>query len=151
MDNVGSVSLCGGFFVDTSVPTISGTSLKDTVLNSSSWAKVGNSASVTATILNTDSAHIWADLSLLTGNAGDSHIACSAPTAGVSCTYAGNVATYTFTIGSVTQNVARIVTLSTQNSAGLNDTSATASITVDSTPPGITANTLTSPNGSEIW
>ena len=151
LDNTGSVSTCGAFSVDTSVPVISNATLKDTILNSSSWGKIGNTITLTANIANTDASHIWADLSLLTGNGGDTHVACSAPGAGITCSYVAGVVTYSFTIGSVTQNVSRIATLAAQNTVGINDTSANASITIDSTAPGITASTITSPNGGEIW
>lgn len=119
MGNTGSGSTCDDFHVDTSVPTISNTLITDTTLSSTTFAKSGDAIQVTATIPNTNTAHIWINAAELTGNAAHTAIQCSAPVAGVTCTYSSNIVTYSFTagFGGALSNGTRQVQITAQNTS----------------------------------
>ena len=88
MDNIGAATSCDDFHIDTNVPVITLQKITDTNLNSVTYTKTADTVEVTANITNTNSAHIWADLSSLTGNAAHNNVLCSAPgIADISCSY----------------------------------------------------------------
>lgn len=75
--------------IDTTMPTVSSLVVTDTSIASASYGKTGDAVSITAALTNTDATKIQADLSQLTGNASHTGVVCSAPPAGISCSYAG--------------------------------------------------------------
>lgn len=153
MGNTGSVSSCDGFLVDTNLPTISSQSVLDQTISNSTYAKTGDTMLVSASIANTDSAHIWLDMSSLAGNIAYNDVPCSAPPSGITCSYSSGVASYGFIAGfsgTVTNGV-RQVQFRAQNTSGLNETTALSSITVDTVAPSVSASAITSPNGGETW
>lgn len=154
MGNTGSLATCDDFSVDTNLPTISGQAINDDTLTSTTYTKTGDAVRVTATIANTDANHIWLDMSSLAGSATYNNVLCAnTGTPSITCTYSSGIATYSFNVGfagSVSSG-ARQVQFHSQNTAGLNDQTAIASTTADNAAPSVAANSLTSPNGGEIW
>ena len=146
MENVGTVSSCDTFYINTDVPSFSLSSITDTVLNSTTYTKGGNNLIIKSTITNTDSGHIW----LAANSIKDSsyaNISCASPVSGVTCSYVSNIATYTFAAGasgSLASGVKQ-VQFSASNIAGINTGTTLASITLDNTAPTIGASTLLSP------
>ena len=114
--------------------------------------KSSDTLQISATITNTDAAHIYLDASELTASASHTGVLCSAPGAGISCSYAANVVTYSFTAGfaGAVSNGTRQVQFTAQNTSGLLPQTAIVSITSDSTAP-IVGSVITAPTGASIW
>jgi hypothetical protein len=154
IDNVWNIwitSNCDSFLVDTSIATISNLSITDTTLNSTSFTKSWNSISITASLSNTNSWKITADLSALTWNATHTGVLCSSPVSWVSCSYTSSIVTYTFNVAfawSVAEAV-RQATLYVSNVWWTQSANSTSSITVDNTAP--TSWTISSPSWTIWW
>ena len=151
--NVGSTSSCSSFTVDTSSPTISSQLITDMTSSSTTYTKSTRTIHITANVTNTDTSHIWLDLAPLSGASGLSAVSCASPAYGVTCSLASGVVTASFVVGfsgSVSDG-SRSASIHIQNPAGINDQTASTSITVVNTPPSVSASTITSPNGGEIW
>ncbi|MDD4151216.1 MAG: hypothetical protein PHR68_01250, partial [Candidatus Gracilibacteria bacterium] len=146
MENIGTISSCDNFYINTNVPGFSNASIKDTVLNSTSYTKDGNNLVIKSTITNSDSSHIWLNASTLKDGS-YSNISCSSPVSGVTCDYSSNIATYTFTSGSAIGNSGvKQVQFTATNISGINTGTTLTSITVDNTLP--VAPTISSPSSS---
>lgn len=153
MGNIGTSSTCDTFDVDTNLPTISGQTITDQTLSSTTYTKNGNTLAITANINNTNAAHIWLDASAVSGNSFYNDVLCSAPPTGITCNYNAGTVTFGFNTsfsGTVASGV-RQVQFRAQNTSGLNEQTALASITVDNNAPSVSVSTITSPNGGEIW
>ena len=152
LDTIGAISRCATFKTDTTVPVISAVAVKDTVLNSVTYTKDGDDLTITATIPNTDADHLWLDASALATGPSYADMLCSAPAAGVTCSYASNQVTYSFRAGFAgsTGNGSRQITLRAQNISGGNEQTAVSAITADNASPVVSGNTIVSPNGGEF-
>lgn len=156
LSNTGSTSSCDNFTVDTNVPVISSQIIKDTSLNNFSYTKNWNNIQVTANISNTDSSHIWLNMSsLVWWGSTYNNVLCSAPwTASVSCSYNAWVVTYMFPTwfaGAIT-DWSKSLVLTSQNIWWLYPQTKNLTITVDNTAPSVAADTITFPNGGEsLW
>jgi len=80
MENVGTISSCDNFYINTNVPNFSAASMTDTVLNSTSYAKGGNNLVIQSTITNSDAGHIWLNASTIKDSSYAS-ISCASPIA----------------------------------------------------------------------
>lgn len=148
MGNIGAISSCDTFLIDTTIPTIENQKITDlNNNNSTSFTKSWNTIEITADLTNTDSTKIKADLSSLTGNASHTWVLCSAPVSWVSCSYTSGKVTYSFIVwfSGVVSEIVRQIKLIVSNISEVNIIEKFASITVDNTPP-ITA-TISSPIG----
>lgn len=135
------------------MPSITGQTILDQTISNSNYAKTGDTIRVSANIANTDSSHIWLDMSSLAGSVAYNDVLCSTPPSGVTCSYSSGVATYGFIagFGGLVSNGSRQVQFRVQNTSGLNETTALSSITVDTMAPSVSASAITSPNGGETW
>lgn len=151
MENIGTASSCDTLYINTNVPSFSLASITDTVLNSTSFTKGGNNLIIKSTITNTDSGHVWLAATSIKDSS-YANILCAAPVSGVTCTYASNIATYTFAAGAsgALSSGVKQVQFTATNTAGINTGTTTASITLDNTAPVITANTITAPISGTI-
>lgn len=154
MYNTWTTSSCDDFTVNTQVPTISNSSIIDTTISSSLYAKSTDTIRIQADILNTDSSHIWLNAQNLAWSATYNNVLCSIPwTVNISCTYSAWTVTYEFPIWfawALTDGSKQVV-LSSQNTSWLNDQTKNLSITVDNTSPSVWASVITAPNGWEVW
>lgn len=146
MENIGTFSSCDNFYINTNVPNFSSSSITDTVLNSTSYTKGGNNLVIKSTITNTDASHIWLNASSIKDSS-YANISCASPISGVTCNYAANIATYTFSAGAsvALSSGVKQAQFTATNIAGINTGTTLASITLDNTVPTIAASTLTSP------
>lgn len=146
MENVGTMSSCDNFYINTDVPNFSAASIKDTVLNSTAYTKGGDTLVIGSTITNTDSGHIWLNASSIKDGS-YANISCASPVSGVTCTYAADIATYTFSVGALASLPSGVkqVQFTATNIAGINTGTTLASTTLDNTAPLIATNTITSP------
>lgn len=149
--NIWTTSTCDSFIVDTSIPTITNLKITDTTLNSTTYGKAGDTIIVTATLTNTNSWKITANLSALTWNSSHTAVSCANPVSWVTCSYNAWALNYSFILWygwSVTEAV-RQTTLNVSNPWDTNSTSAVSSITVDNTNP--TSWTISSPSWTIWW
>ncbi|MBW7954500.1 hypothetical protein H3C61_01675 [Candidatus Gracilibacteria bacterium] len=139
LGNIGQISNCDSFLVDTTIPTIENLLIKDLNINSTSFTSSGNDLEITANLTNTDLNHIIADLSLLTGNSSHTGVICGSPISGISCSYNLGVVKYSFKTGFAGNigEASKSITLNVSTPSGVTTISKNISITVDSTPPTI--------------
>lgn len=78
MENVGTISSCDNFYINTDIPNFSSASITDTVLNNTSYTKGGNSLVIQSTITNSDSSHIWLNASTIKDSS-YANISCASP------------------------------------------------------------------------
>ncbi|MEK7164818.1 MAG: fibronectin type III domain-containing protein, partial [Patescibacteria group bacterium] len=134
---------------DTVVPAINSITLTNTTLGGTAIFKNTNNIVLTATITdNLGQAsmgvnNINADLSAITGNAGDNAVVPA------SYNTANGLATWTAVAGNVATDGAKNVPINATDLAG-NAGNASNSITADNTAPAITAATLTSPSAAGL-
>ncbi|EKD30047.1 MAG: BNR repeat-containing glycosyl hydrolase [uncultured bacterium (gcode 4)] len=136
MENVGTISSCDNFYINTDVPSFSASSITDTVLNSTSYTKGGNTLIIRSTITNTDSWHIWLNASSI-NDSSYANISCATPVSGVTCNFASNIATFTFATGALgsLSSATKQVQFTATNIAGINTGTTLTSITLDNTAP----------------
>lgn len=152
MENMGTLSSCDNFYINTNVPSFSTTSITDTILGSTTYTKWGDTLVIKSTIANTDSGHIWLNAtSLKDSSYGD--ISCATPVYWVTCAYVWNVATYTFTTGALSSLSSGVKQsqFTATNISWVNTGTTLASITLDNTAPTIGTNTLFSPISGTFW
>jgi hypothetical protein len=128
--NIWTTSTCDSFTVDTSIPTITNLKITDTTLNSTTYAKAGDTITVTATLTNTNSGKITANLSALTWNSSHTAVSCANPVSWVTCSYNAWALNYSFILWygwSVTEAV-RQTTLNVSNPWNTQSTSSVSSI-----------------------
>ncbi|MCK9272252.1 lamin tail domain-containing protein [Candidatus Gracilibacteria bacterium] len=153
VSNIGTTSTCDNFTINTSIPVISGIVVKNDSLSPISYTKTPNTINLIANISNTNSANITANLSEISGSGGLTSALCSAPPSGVTCTYTAGVVTYTFNVGyyGAVSNGLKWMTITANNTAGINTRSSSVSVTVDNTAPTITGTPITAPIVSSVW
>ncbi|EKD65782.1 MAG: BNR repeat-containing glycosyl hydrolase [uncultured bacterium (gcode 4)] len=153
MSNLWTTSACDSFSVNTSIPVISSLSIKNNWGTPITYTKTADTIKITANVVNSNTDNISINLSSLTGNWSHTNVVCSAPGAGISCTYVGWVVTYTFAVwfaGAVT-NWLKWTTLTTNNTDGINTQNSSISVTVDNTAPAIVGTPITAPISSSVW
>lgn len=147
LGNYGITSNCDSFVINTNIPSFSSTTIKDTVLNSTSYAKINNKIEIQSTILNTDINNIWLDASVLKDNT-YINLSCANPwISWVTCTYNSNIAKFTFDwwfTWALTSGVKQ-VQFKVANTSWINTGTTLASITLDNTNPIISGNPIISP------
>ncbi len=149
--NESSFSSCDDFEVNSNIPTFSNTSITDTIISNTSYAKDGNTIEIKADILNTNINNISADLSAVSWNAWDTSVLCSSPWAGITCTYIWNSLTYWLTLwyNWTINEWVRQVNITANNTSGINTKNKLISITVDKNNPNVTTDAIIFPNGWE--
>lgn len=150
MNNVWTTSSCDDFVVDINIPEVQNISIKDTVINSTSYTKIGRLVDVSATIANTNKSNVTANLTSLLWAWYDS-VNCATPLSGVTCAQAGNIYTFSFQVwASITEWVKQVRFIANNTSWVNTQTWNWMSITVDNTNP--TSWTISSPASlSVIW
>lgn len=154
MENTGGLSTCDDFTIDTSVPNISSLAIKDGGGNALLYVKDADPVTVSASIANTDSGHIWLDMSALAKNAAYANVNCANTlNPAITCSYIGGVVNYVFLAGfaGTLGDGTRGITLHAQNISGGNDQTAYTSVTADNTVPVIDAGTFTAPVSGTVW
>ncbi len=154
MVNIWDYSSCDDFVVDDTVPTISNAQIKDTTLDSTTYTTSWSNIEVSANISNTNSSHIWLDMTTLAGVSYPS-VNCSNPQdVNITCNYTEGTVTYFFPVwfsGFVSQWT-RQVNFTAQNTVWANEQTKIASITYDDIAPSVDPTTITFPNGGEtLW
>jgi hypothetical protein len=149
--NIWTISDCDSFMVDTSIATISNLKITDTTLSGTLFSKSWDNISVTATLTNTNSSKITANLSWVTWNASHTWVLCSSPDTWITCSYSAWVVTYGFIswFGWTISDGVKQVTLYVSNVWWTQTANSTSSITVDNTVP--TTWTISSPTGTIWW
>lgn len=152
MWNTWWLSTCDNFNVNTSIPTLASASIRDTILNSTSYTKWWNALQIISTITNSNSAHIWLNAASLTGTTDYNSIQCSNPPAWVTCNYASNTVTYSFPwVSSSLSSWSKQVQFTASNTAWINTWTLNTSTTVDNTSPAIAGTPITAPTTWTIW
>lgn len=153
VNNIWTLSACDNFTINTSIPVISSISVKNNTGTPISYTKTTDTIKITANISNTNSANITANLSEISGSWGLTAALCSAPPTWVTCTYAGWIVTYTFDVWHfwAVTNWLKWITLTANNTAGINTRSSSVSVTVDNTVPTITGTPITAPIITSVW
>lgn len=152
LNNTWTLSSCSNFIVDTTLPQISNQKITDTTINSTFYSKTSDLLQVSASITNTDTNHIWLDMSSLAGSTNYNFLKCADAVGSVSCSYSAWVVTYSFAAWfswALTQWV-RQVQFTSSNSAGLNTWTALTFITVDNAAPTV-GPVITAPISSSTW
>jgi len=145
MDNIWTSSVCNNFRVDTSIPSYSNYQIEDTTISSTSYFMNNDTIEITSTITDTDIDHIWLDISEITWNVAHNNELCSTPSATITCTYIGDIVTYSFNAWAWIIDWVKQVNFNSQNTSGWNDTTQSISITADSTDPVVNSDALTAP------
>ncbi len=150
MENIGTISSCDNFYINTDVPSFSASSITDTILNSTSYTKGGDNLIMQSTITNTDSGHIWLNASSINDST-YANISCASPVSGVTCNYTSNIATYTFATGALgsLSSATKQVQFTATNIAGINTGTTLTSITLDNTSP--TPPSINTPVTSSVY
>lgn len=153
VSNVWTTSACDSFSVNTTIPVISNLSIKNNGWTPITYTKIADTIKITASVVNSNSDNISINITSLTGNWAHTNVVCSAPGAGITCTYVGWVVTYTFAVGfgGAVANGLKWVTLTTNNTDWINTQTANTSVTVDNTAPAITGTPITAPIISSVW
>lgn len=153
LNNTGSVSWCDSFTINTFLPVFSNYSIKDTVLNSTSYSKWWNNIEITSKIDNTDISHIWMDASSLKDST-YSNISCAAPwISWVSCSYNSWIAKYIFSswFSVWLSSWVKQAKFTSTNTAWINTWTVLTSITLDNSIPVISWSPITSPTSWSIF
>jgi len=151
MSNTWAISNCDTFRVDTSVPSFSNSTIKDTTLNNINYLKAGDNISISSTITNTNSGKIWIDLSTISWNPLDNNLLCSNPWIGKSCSYVWTTMTYTLVATWTLIDWVKQVKITSQNTSGWNQQNTIFSTTADSNAPIIISWSITSPTWIIWW
>jgi hypothetical protein len=80
--------------------------------------KQSNPIELKSTITDTDINHIWADISMITGDSNHTNELCSSPSSGVTCTFSSDIVTYSFTASPSLTDGVKQVSITAQNTSG---------------------------------
>lgn len=150
--NTWTTSACDSFTINTFKPAFSSAQIKDTALNSVTYAKWGDNIEIQSNITNTDINHIWIDASSLKDSS-YANISCASPVSWVTCSYNSWIAKYIFSswFWVWLSSWVKQAKFTSSNISWINTWSVLTSITLDNSAPVIAWWTITSPIAWSIF